>query len=110
MRHTKKLENGYYEFDNYGIPEHGGHINKLGQLEDIEEELGIEFLKMKEISVIYVKTKDGLVYPMEEFGLDFRNKRIVGIITDHATLVSITVSAFFSDKGKTWALTKEELE
>lgn len=84
-------------------------IEKLAKLEDIEEELGIDlftlFIALKD--GFYVKTKDineGFISLVKA-----KDIREINIITE-----SITFNAFdivlFEDYGKTWALTKEELE
>lgn len=88
-------------------------IHKLGELEDIEEELGIE------LTVLFSALKYG-VYYFDEQGQ---------LIHDHVSLVNnyigvgtpeklsfsfLTYSTrqtlLFENYGKTWALTKEELE
>lgn len=84
--------------------------NKLGKLEDIEEELEIDlitYFKLKPYEIIYVKfdekDKDVLAFPIYE--IDVENK-FVSIILDECN----TGEYLFKDYGKTWALTREELE
>ena len=82
---------------------------KLGQLEDIEEELGIDLLtyfKIKSAKSVYVKeldndTSEMLVRPSKE-SIDVCYKGFVNIPECDSSLQ-------FKDYGKTWALTKEEL-
>ena len=83
---------------------------KLGQLEDIEEELGIDltiyFGALKNGVYYYSNsqlTKD-FVYPISNFLTDYNDKLSYSFMTkfEHRLLS-------FDDYGKTWALTKEEL-
>lgn len=89
-------------------------IHKLGQLEDIEDELGIDLkvyhklmdmLYCSEPNILYVKDKDGIIQ-VGILEIDYCKKKII----------------FYKDKnynddyvygfwqyGKSWALTKEEL-
>lgn len=99
------------------LPEYGMHYaatnnisvcqfnNKLGQLEDIEEEIGIELIKRDEIdksSTCYVKENNKI--------------KIVDII--ESDRIGVWIETFdmtrkfllYKDYGKTWALTREELE
>lgn len=76
-------------------------LNKLGQLEDIEESLGIE------LTIIGKALLQGDIYVKE-----------VGFVKFHITGDSIyclgnnreTIFLNLRDYGKTWALTREELE
>ena len=75
--------------------------NKLGQLEDIEDELGIglDILYKLLVRGCYYKCNNEILYT---FGnVDVTNKIIHTIYNK---------DLFFKDYGKTWALTKEELE
>lgn len=88
---------------------------KLGQLEDIEEELGIDlitFFKIFEGRDVYIKLNNGLIIEgfspiIEEnlCGIYFTVEgKYVNTIADYGDYyVSL------KDYGKTWALTKEEL-
>ena len=83
-------------------------IHKLGQLEDIEEELGIDLITLVKASkgiVVYNESKTAIeidVIPT----IDLLNKRFIvwsgDIMKPYKTL-------YFKDYGKTWALSKEEL-
>ena len=88
------------------------HLSEDGDLayEDIEEELGIDLL------TLFKALKEGVYYRHPSFGIqeyqaglvlanDVKHNIVLGL--DHR-LTSIVV--FFEDYGKTWALTKEELE
>lgn len=78
--------------------------DKLGQLEDIEEELGIELLTLfKAIGCgCYFKNKDNEIV--------FANDIVIGykyiVIVESSTKYMM----WNTNYGKTWALTKEELK
>lgn len=83
--------------------------NKLQQLEDFEDELNFDLIILFKAlkGGFYVKTKDineGFISLVKA-----KDIREINIIIE-----SITFNAFdivlFEDYGKTWALTKEELE
>lgn len=79
-------------------------IHKLGQLEDVEEELGIELLVLhKAISCgAFMLTKNfDTVYCEHPKVVHYKSGWKILI---HGSNLS------FSSYGKTWALTKEELE
>lgn len=82
-----------------------GVIDKLGQLEDIEDELGIDLITLFKAQTegFYVKTVCGIFSVLlREWRFDLIKKEIHRItFSDHY---------YFKDYGKTWALTKEELE
>lgn len=79
--------------------------DKLFDLEDIEEELGIDFILITKAKSVFIKDANNDIYEMVEFGWDFFNKRVIGLAGSPTRLVY----ACFKDYGKTWALTKEEL-
>ena len=99
MRLTKKLcENNYVCIE-------GQPINKLGQLEDIEEELGIDLI------TLYKLFKAKKVF-------SFSNCGVWEVSNDGINLYSKTISIWngnckseypLSEYGKSFALTKEEL-
>lgn len=102
----KKLKNDKYELiENV--------VDKLGQLEDIEEELGIDLITLfKARKGIYYKNALGTIYlidPLEpyNFDIDLFNE---SIYVEYYNKPHRNRSFAFSDYGKTWALTKEELE
>ena len=86
---------------------------KLKILEDIEEELGINLIKAVELcvqvnskKVVYIKDEDG-IYPIEildDLDVELFNHRL------YSNSRGIYMSLDLFDYGKTWALTKEELE
>ena len=94
--------------------------NKLGRLEDIEEELGIDLI------TLFKALKDGInVYYEDEERYQFHNNLrleyhktlgwglvdIYGSICRNDMPMKLEMEFYeLKDYGKTWALTKEELE
>lgn len=107
MRLTEKDKYGYHaKHDEYGW--HAEEITKLGELEDIEDKLGID------LSTLFKAMKKGFYYlygdnvlfadpENEECGIECYGRKY-GI-----TWAGVH-AAYTSDYGKTWALTKKELE
>ena len=124
----KKLEGEFYENQTLAID--GNAIEKLGQLEDSEEEYGIDliyFLKLLSAldkGWVYVKVRRIKQYvrysAIEESGEIMRtvitrfSRYINGTRDWFFTISSIDISIvdhyLLKDYGKTWALTREELE
>ena len=85
---------------------------KLEKLEDIEEELDIElttlfeiYNKMCEQKFVYFKIGNEIkIEYYDYYVIDFKNKEIISVEYELMGFYS------FKDYGKTWALTKEELE
>ena len=91
--------------------------DKLGQLEDIEEEIGIDL-----ITLLKAQMQDTIYYKGYQF--DYKIKECTVIygswiyIKGKPVYVlylnymdwSCGIQVYASDYGKTWALTKEELE
>ena len=83
-------------------------LNKFGQLEDIEEELGIDLITFfKALKNGCYGIQNGKVYKM----------KIVRIDSDELNSIILFRNASYGgecylikDYGKTWALTKEELK
>ena len=105
-RLTKKEYYGYSliaDIDNIGLPIGNEHANKLGQLEDIEDELGIDLITLfKALNECYIE--DGhkgtaMILNNKEIGIKYQ----LGENSWSSRICKI------SDYGKTWALTKEEL-
>ena len=108
----KKLEGEFFE--NQTLVIDGNAIDKLGQLEDIKEELGIDLV------TLFKALKDGIWFKDEDG--DIVNEEITYADKQCLTWVGYTLSAFgtgypdikehfyYKDYGKTWALTREELE
>ena len=86
---------------------------KLELLENLEEELGIDLIKAVELckqvnskKVVYIKDDYG-IYPIkiiDELDIELFSHRL------YKTFGGIYVSWDLYEYGKTWALTKEELE
>ena len=97
-------------------------VNKLGRLEDIEEDLGIELPVLVRIleylTEVYVENEDKPFYvrgwlneiepnnPVYMY-IDIKNKRLC----ENYNIDGLGKTYYyFKEYGKTWALTKEELE
>lgn len=117
-RLTRKFESvlDIYEFYHDGIISTGPHIDKLGQLEDIEEEFGIDLITLFKALTngIYVNVGESIIfYPARELRLGYDTHYGKGeelcILKDcgyagNTKLVSLT------NYRVSWALTKEELQ
>ena len=84
---------------------------KLELLEDIEEELGIDLITLFKAvkNDFYFKYEDKIISSNDYSFLTRANIRgdwVLDIISDNLSLLLIKLK----DYGKTWALTKEELE
>jgi len=110
MRLTKKdVEHNYYK-PTFAEIDHWGTIlklsRKLGQLEDIEEELGIDLI------TLFKALKDGFYYKGFK-GLIQYNKHPFVAINNFGNFVIIDSARDYAckwrDYGKKWSLTKEEL-
>lgn len=97
-------ENCHSEFELY---------YKLGKLEDIEEELGIDLIKAVELckqvnskKVVYTKEKWGIdtLKILDELDIELFSHRL------YKNARGMYVSLDLYDYGITWALTREELE
>ena len=99
-------------------------FNKLGQLEDIEEENGIDLITLFKAlkDGFYIKYNDKIVhiFPDKHITINFWYKTINVFIppkffidckkgTDYLS-ETIDEEYWFKDYGITWAITKEELE
>ena len=110
----------YYKYYLNGYHfEQGDFIEKLGQVEDIEEELGIDIkiFIMALLNGIYVKVDGKIIDFTNSVGWLWKfdkndswydeerpNEYYFAIIYRHVN------EFYMKDYGKTWALTKEELE
>ena len=124
-RLTRKIK-GYYSVDlrtclpmEYEqIENSNACVDKLGKLEDIEEELGIDLI------TLFKALKDGIWTNQEQCYGDEKQGKIrffqVRLLLEENAVGCIHNSMwkgkevirtlYFKDYGKTWALTKEELE
>ena len=114
MRYTKKINNGYTT-EQEGINAVVPCIGKLGKLEDIEEDLGIDLVKLlslKECDTLYCKYKGKILIGMfssTNFGtveIDVEGKDIC----DSPKYDMDCLVFKLKDYGKTWAFTKEEIK
>ena len=84
-------------------------IDKLGQLEDIEEELGIDLVTL-------FKALNNGVWEIDDYTKKIKQTEIRGIelyglcAIWSPTIPECDYTLKYQDYGKTWALTKEELE
>ena len=87
-------------------------VDKLGTLEDIEEEIGVDLIKAIELckqvnskKVVYTKQKWGIeeLKILDELDVELFNHRL------YSNSKGIYVSLDLFNYCKTWALTKEEL-
>ena len=86
-------------------------VDKLGALEDIEEELGIDLVTLvKALNGLYYKFRpeDREISKMKVPMLRIINGEYCWICPKWMT--TTWMSVLVKDYGKTWALTKEELE
>ena len=88
-------------------------VDKLGALEDIEEELDIDLIKAIELckqvnskKIVYTKDRWGIdtIKIIDELDIELFSHRL------YKNVGGVYVSLDLYDYGKTWALTKEELE
>ena len=101
-KHKYKADNKRFVFD---MKDYRKACQKLGQLEDVEEELGIDLITLFKAlkNGIYTKTKNGISFKRSN---DLR----IRPHTNQWQLYYFSYSRVFTkDYGKTWALTKEEL-
>lgn len=110
-RLTMKIEEGFYTAPNINSTDDLKY--KLGKLEDIEEEIGIDLIKAVELCK-QVNSKK-VVYTKENWGIAKLNipDEVDIELFSHRLYVNargLYVSLDLYDYGETWALTKEELE
>lgn len=110
--HYDYMRIGDYDISkgNYGRITDAEIYNKLGQLEDIEDELGIELTTLFKALTdsIAVKNEDGSITvlwacPRFQISLCTKDSWILYGPVDEQKVLNI------KDYGKTWALTEEEL-
>ena len=91
--------------------------DKLGKLEDIEEEIGIDL-----ITLFKTQMQDTIYYKGYQFDYKikecyvinvarvYRNRKPVYVLLLNNDKWICGISVYASDYGKTWALTKKELK
>lgn len=109
-RLTRKINDRYFcakQADEFDGSEFIEANQKLGQLEDIEDELGIDLVTLFKIlrtgGYIYVKNCKGINY----WHVESLKQR--GLNKQWYITYSNNVRVKLKDYGETWALTKEEL-
>ena len=87
----------------------GVSINKLGQLEDVEEELGVNLITLFKAlkQGIYARNQDNYIECYDNVNIG-----LIGIEIVNVDFLSCKIERVYKYDmyGKTWALTKEELE
>ena len=111
MKRLTERRNGlYYDIEECVV---SNCSQKLGQLEDIEEEIGIDLIKAVKLckqvnrnKIVYTKEKWGIdtLKLLDELDIELFNHRLYG--NERGIYVSLDLYNY----GITWALTKEELE
>ena len=84
----------------------GNAIDKLGQYEDLEEELGIDLITLFKATQqgIWMK-RNNVFYFFDNLIVDFKHKCLVQIVSNDE------VETFpFDSYGEDWGLTREELK
>jgi len=121
-RLTEKVNNNYF-IEDPDVDERKA-INKLGELEDIEQKLGIDLVRYLRVRIdgAYFKVPKEIC---DEFPTSYFEGGIVHLMVKDITALGVSVwfwdhwdatteskEWFYpsEDLGKTWALTKEELE
>lgn len=104
----KECIGGYTSNGVYDISWQANAFEKLGKLEDIEEEYGVDLIILFQAKGIFVEEQntDEKEIVFEEVTLDLDNKLL---LFKHPRK-EIGKGRNISQYGKTWALTREELE
>lgn len=115
MRLTEKKENGFYKLKEgqeiYGEEDGVRLVQIVGKFEDIEDELGIDLItlfKAGQQRYVFVKNAFGEINSRELYDIDIYTKIIVYYFEyqPERQLMHQHLNMY----GKTWALTREELE
>ena len=88
-------------------------VRKLGILEDIEEELGIDLITLFNVlkDGFYFKYKDKIINSNDyicEIRVNLRGNWVCDIMSNRLDFILLSIK--FKDYGVTWALSFEELE
>ena len=111
--HTPHDDTTYAEVVKDAIDRENIVLTKLKHYEDIEEELGIDLIKAVELckqvnskKVVYTKERWGIdtIKILDELDIELFSHRL------YKNFGGVYVSLDLYDYGKTWALTREELE
>ena len=92
----------------------GKVLNKLGQLEDVEKELGIDLLTLFKVFTngVYFRVNpvEGIKFDNFQRGCEFDKQTIIGLDENgYYFVVARPFKCYLKDYRKTWALTEEEL-
>lgn len=113
MKRLTEKRDGSYVCINGEFHNVGEHINKLGQLEDIEDELGISLITLFKAlkNGIWVKNREDNIirHLCTKLGYQVCGSLSLGGIAFEDTYYNEYYYSY-EDYGKIWALTKEELE
>ena len=118
MRLTEKINGRYYGKANNHIASKP-LMEKLGQLEDVEDELGIDLLTLFNKAIVEVWYKKEIIeydnggnwYNELDRNVVIHNSIVSRLDFQYKSVYIKGAKQWFSikDYGKTWALTKEEL-
>lgn len=114
-RLTKKYSYGYLpHYERETNENYYDLVNKLGQLEDLEEELGIDLI------TLFKALKNGFYYYDNGIVHTSNNESYISLQAQsclpNQMCIEVdygdysTMCFYFEDYGKTWSLTREELE
>ena len=106
-RLTKKNDIGYFPaYERETKENYYDFVHKLGVLEDLEEELGIDFITLSKILKQRFVYDNDLV-KIELLGLHIKSDELYlyGFVEDTTHAVYLSLKEY----GKTWVLTKEKL-
>ena len=103
IRLTEKRDGFYYDTDECMV---SNCSQKLGPLEDLEEEIGIALITLFKATHQGIWMKhNGAFYFFDNLIVDLKHKCLVQIVSNDE------VETFpFDSYGEDWALTREELE
>lgn len=107
-RLTKKKEDDSYVYIYGEFHNIGKHVDKLGELEDIEEELGVGLITLfKALKQGYIYALFGnFIFKIQIDGINYNTGYLLLYNEDtQCTFENYEINAY----GKTWALTREEL-
>ena len=111
MRLTEKTINGSYDLTQTAKEDLKQSLytqveQKLDQLEDIEDELGIDLIILFKAIRNGFYDNEGNYYQSYDYSIDIEGNCLRETFEDYMN----SKSFYFQDYGKTWVLTKEELE
>ena len=112
MQRLTKKTNQIYIDANCGFSVTNDIIDKLGQLEDIEEELGIDlitlFKALKNGANFSGKNEKAMGIPFEH--IEHSPQLVYGFFKQEWRLLASGYERKVADYGKTWSLNKEDLQ